>query len=128
MVHSSTSVAEAVQKPPSLVREELKRAWRELRGADLSPSRAAAAVALGLFIGSIPIYGAHTPLVITSCLLSQLDGLLAWVASNISNPFFSPFLLTAEVQVGAYVQNGELLQLSFEGVRDSGMLDFVLAH
>ena len=88
------------EKPPSLLREELKRAWRELRGADLSPARAAAAVALGLFIGSQPIFGLHTPLVLIICLLLQLDALLAWVASNISNPFFAPFLMTGEVLVG----------------------------
>lgn len=99
-------------KPPSLVREELKRAWRELRGTDLSPERAAAAVALGLFVGSIPIFGCHTPIVLTVCILLQLDALLAWVCSHISNPFFAPFLMTGEVQVGAWVRKGELLYLT----------------
>jgi uncharacterized protein (DUF2062 family)/SAM-dependent methyltransferase len=115
-------------RPPSLFREELKRAWYELRGANHTPGRAAAAVALGLFIGSIPIYGAHTPLVLTICLLLQLDGLLAWVASNVSNPFFSPFLLTAEVQVGAYLKDGAFLHLSLDSVREMGVLDFLIAN
>lgn len=103
---------------PKLWKEELKRAWRELRGAQLSPARAAAAVALGLFVGSIPAYGIHTPVVLAICLLFQLDFLLAWVASNISNPFFSPFLLSGEAQVGAYVRTGAWLDLSYGAVRD----------
>ena len=93
-------------KGPSLLREELKRAWHELRGADLSPGRAAAAVALGLFIGSQPIFGCHTPLVFALCLVLRLDAALAWVASNISNPFFAPALITLEVKLGSYLHNG----------------------
>src|SRR5690606_37419967 len=88
-----------------------------LRGARLSPARAAAAVALGLFVGSIPAYGIHTPVVLAVCSLFQLDFLLAWVASNVSNPFFSPFLLTGEAQVGAYLRRGEWLDLSYGVVR-----------
>lgn len=107
------------------MREELRRAWRELRGAELSPARAAAAVALGLFIGSIPIFGCHTPLVLTICLVLQLDALLAWVASHISNPFFAPFLLTAEVQVGGWVRTGEPLYINPELVRAEGVSGFV---
>src|SRR5439155_15682270 len=91
---------------PSLFREELKRAWRELRGADLSPGRAAAAVAIGLFIGCQPAFGTHTPVVLTVCLLLQLDAALAWVAANISIPPIAAFLVPAEVQLGSYVHTG----------------------
>ena len=112
---------------PSLVAEELKRAWRELRGSDASPARVAIAVALGLFVGSIPIYGCHTPIVLTLCLLLQLDGLSAWLAANISNPFFSPALLTAEVQVGAYLHTGGLLPLhDLELARETGFSGVML--
>ncbi len=118
--------AEASDRPLSLFREELRRAWRELRGADLSPARAAAAVALGLFIGSQPIFGCHTPLVLTICVLLQLDALLAWVASNISNPFFAPFLVTAEVQLGGYLHTGEVIVFSPELARETGISGFAL--
>ncbi|MBW2453120.1 MAG: DUF2062 domain-containing protein [Deltaproteobacteria bacterium] len=113
-------------RPPSLFREELRRAWRELRGADLSPTRAALAVALGLFIGSQPIFGCHTPLVLTICILLQLDGLLAWVASNISNPFFAPFLVAGEIQLGGYLHTGEVMALSPELAWETAMSDYAL--
>lgn len=102
----------------SLFREELKRVWRDLRGGALTPQRAAVSVALGVFIGSQPIFGCHTPLVIGICLWFELDAALAWAASNISNPFFAPFLMTGEVQVGAYLRTGAFLQLDQEVMRN----------
>jgi uncharacterized protein (DUF2062 family)/SAM-dependent methyltransferase len=90
----------------SLLREELRRALRELRGGRLSPARGAAAVALGLFVGSQPIFGCHFPLIVVLCLWLRLDALIAYVAANISNPFFAPALLTGEVKVGAFVRSG----------------------
>lgn len=95
----------------SLLREEARRAWRELRGSELSAGRTAVAVAIGLFIGSQPIFGCHTPLVLLICLWFRLDAAIAWVAANISNPLFAPALLTAEVQVGAYLRTGSWLRL-----------------
>ncbi len=90
----------------SLLREELRRALRELRGGRLSPARGAAAVALGLFVGSQPIFGCHFPVIVVLCLWLRLDALIAYVAANISNPFFAPALVTAEVEVGAFVRTG----------------------
>ncbi|KYF67101.1 DUF2062 domain-containing protein [Sorangium cellulosum] len=95
----------------SPLREEARRAWRELRGSELSAGRTAVAVAIGLFIGSQPIFGCHTPLVLLLCLWFRLDAAIAWVAANISNPLFAPALLTAEVQVGAYLRTGSWLRL-----------------
>jgi len=105
------------EKKFSLFWEELRRVWRDLRGGALTPQRAAISVALGLFIGSQPIFGCHTPLVIGICLWFQLDAALAWVASNVSNPFFAPFLMTGEVQVGGYLRTGQFPELDQEVMR-----------
>jgi uncharacterized protein (DUF2062 family) len=37
----------------------IRALWRRLRGGDQSPGRVALAVAVGLFIGSLPLYGLH---------------------------------------------------------------------
>lgn len=111
----------------SLFREEVRRAWRELRGAELSPARAAAAVALGLFIGSQPIFGCHTPLVLMLCLWFRLDAAICWVAANISNPFFAPALMTAEVQAGVFLRTGSLIRMDREFI-ELGLTGFLKAY
>ncbi|MDI3286402.1 DUF2062 domain-containing protein [Polyangium sp. 15x6] len=95
----------------SFWREELRRAFRDLQGEDLSPARLGAAVALGLFIGSLPVFGFHLLLVLVVCLKLRLHAVLAYAAANVSNPFFAPFLITAEIQVGARLRTGAWLRL-----------------
>ncbi|MFT3766606.1 MAG: DUF2062 domain-containing protein [Minicystis sp.] len=90
----------------SLFREELRRALRELRGGRLSPARGAAAVALGLFVGCQPVFGCHLPIIVFLCLWLRLDALIAYVAANISNPFVAPAIITAEVELGAFLRTG----------------------
>lgn len=98
----------------SLWREECKRAFRDLEGEDLTPARLGLAVAVGLFIGSQPVFGLHLLLVLFVCLKLRLHAVLSYVAANISNPFFAPALLTAEVQVGGRVRTGHWPRLDRE--------------
>lgn len=86
--------------------------WCDIRGGDLSAGRIAASVALGAFIGCLPLFGLHLPIVLILCLRLRLDGALCYLAANISNPFLAPLLFTAEVQVGAFVLLGEVPALS----------------
>ncbi len=99
------------EKPFSFWKEELKRVWCDLRGGDLSATRVAASVAVGAFIGCLPIFGLHLPIVLILSLRLRLDGALAYVAANISNPFFAPFLFAGEVQLGALVLEGKLPEM-----------------
>jgi len=99
------------EKPFVLWKEELRRVWCDLRGPAASPGRAAAAVALGMFIGCQPVFGVQTPLVLVLCLWLRLDALVAWIAANVSNPFFAPFLLTGEVWVGGSLLEGRPIDL-----------------
>jgi uncharacterized protein (DUF2062 family) len=115
----------AAKKNFSLWREELKRAWGALRGPQTTPGRAAVSVTLGLFIGSLPIFGCHTPLIVVLSIWFQLDAAAAWVVSNVSNPFFAPALLTAEVQVGAWLRTGSPPRLDRDLTRAGALRHFV---
>lgn len=109
---ATSSRAPDPAKPPrrfSLWREELKRGWNDLRGGSMSPARLAASVAVGLAIGCLPIFGLHLFIVIGLALRFRLDGAIAYLAANVSNPFVAPFLFTFEVQVGAVVLDGHPL-------------------
>ncbi len=111
---SPRTAADSGAKLPafSFLREELRRVWCDIRGGDLSPARIGLSVALGAFIGCLPIFGLHLPIVLLLCLRLRLDGALAYLAANISNPFFAPFIFTAEVQLGAWLLLGEVPSLA----------------
>jgi uncharacterized protein (DUF2062 family) len=98
----------------------LIRLWRRLRGTPGSPAKAAAAVALGLFVGCQPLYGLHWALVLALCLPLRLDAVLAYLAANISNPLIAPFLLVSEVELGAYVTTGHFVAFDTARARALG--------
>jgi SAM-dependent methyltransferase len=89
--------------PFSLWREELRRAWRELRGPEASPARVAGAVFLGLFVGALPMYGARTAVLAAASLWFGLDALLVWVVSNVDSPMLVHAVRVAEDRVGSSV-------------------------
>ena len=66
---------------------------------------------MGAFIGCLPIFGLHLPIVLVLSLRLRLDGAIGYVAANISNPFFAPFLFAGQVQVGALILEGKLPEI-----------------
>src|SRR6478752_2636431 len=108
----------------STLRRNLARIWRRLRGERQSPARVALAVALGLFIGCLPVYGLHFVLCLLVCLPFGLDLVLAYLVANISNPLVAPFLITLEVEIGSLVSTGRHAGFSLERARQTGILGF----
>jgi uncharacterized protein (DUF2062 family) len=100
-----------------------------LRGRN-TRARLAISIALGVFIGCLPLYGLHIWLCLALCLPLRLDAVAATFASNISNPFVAPLLIFAEVQTGSYLLRGvvapfdleRLRQVGFSGVLSEAML------
>ncbi len=97
-----------VREPPpfSPWREELRRAWRELRGPEPTAARVAGAVFLGLFVGALPIYGAPTAILAAASLWFGLDAALAWVLANADSPLFVHAVRAAEGRVGGSLGEG----------------------
>jgi uncharacterized protein (DUF2062 family)/2-polyprenyl-3-methyl-5-hydroxy-6-metoxy-1,4-benzoquinol methylase len=108
------------------LRSKLRLLWRRLRGGKLSRGRASGSVAVGLFIGSLPLYGFHLPLCLAVCLPLQLDVVVAYIAANISNPLVAPFLVTAEVEIGSFILTGKALAFDVDQARQNGISGFVL--
>jgi len=105
-------------------RRALGRIWRRLRGTRQSAARVALAVALGLFIGCLPVYGLHFLLCSLICLSLGLDLLLAYLVANISNPLVAPFLVTLEVEIGSLVTTGQHAAFTLARARQTGILGF----
>lgn len=94
-----------------------KRLFHDLRLEGAGRGREAVAMGVGAFIGCLPLYGFHLLLVIGVGRLLRLNRLRMYIAANISNPFFAPALVLAEVQAGAWVQRREFHDLSLSAIR-----------
>jgi uncharacterized protein (DUF2062 family) len=107
------------------IKERLVLAWRRLRGGTLSPQRASLSVAIGLFVGALPIYGFQLFLVLAICIPLRLDAAVAYVAAHIANPVTIPFLVALEIEIGALALTGEHARLD-GGIDPTRLGEFAL--
>lgn len=92
----------------------------------MTRARAAASVALGLFIGCQPLYGLHFPLCALVGLPLRLDVVVMYLAANVSNPIIAPFLLTLEIETGSLLLTGGFVPTNVARVRAVGLTGFVV--
>ena len=71
-------------------------------------------MALGVFIGCLPLYGLHLTICWVVGFVLGLNRLKMYLAANISNPFVAPWLVFAEVQAGAWLRRGTFHQVTRE--------------
>jgi len=93
------------------MRAALIGAWRRLRGGTLEPRRAAASVAVGGFVGCLPLYGLQTPICALLTVPVRLDFALAWAVMIFANPLTALPLALAEIELGAWLCTGESVAL-----------------
>jgi uncharacterized protein (DUF2062 family) len=77
----------------------------------LSPSGIAFGIALGNFVGILPLPGLHTVVAIGLAYLLRLNIVIVFLGTQISNPFSFPFILFISAQIGSLMLNGALLQV-----------------
>ena len=94
-----------------------KRLFHDLRLEGSGRGKEAAAMGVGAFIGCLPVYGAHLLLVIAVGRLLGLNRMRMYIAANVSNPFFAPLLILAEIQAGALILRGEIHVLTLAAIR-----------
>ncbi len=99
----------------------LKRLFYDLRSHGASRAQEAWAVAIGAFIGATPFYGLHLFLVVGVSRLFRLNALTMYLTAQISNPFFAPFLLLSEVQIGAWLRRSEFHDVTLEALKEGGL-------
>ncbi|MEO8522757.1 MAG: DUF2062 domain-containing protein, partial [Acidobacteriota bacterium] len=98
------------------VSRKLRRLFYDLRTEGAGPGREAAALGVGILIGCTPFYGFHLLLVWSVGWLLRLNRLKMYLAANISNPLFSPLLMLAELQIGAWIRRHELHDLTIAAI------------
>jgi uncharacterized protein (TIGR03546 family) len=79
----------------------------------LSPHQIALAIALGNFIGFIPIIGTHTVIAIGLAFIFRLNLLIVILGTQISNPISYPFQLFISAETGNLILNGKFLEIEF---------------
>src|SRR5215831_12455769 len=105
---------------------QLRRFFQGLRTEGAGPRRETAAVALGVFIGCLPLYGLHLAICWIVGFVLGLNRLKMYFAANVSNPFVAPWLVFTEVQVGAWVRRGSFHAMTRESVAATGLTVFGL--
>ena len=68
-----------------------------------SPGKSALALGIGVAIGTLPLYGLHTGIVALLVLASRLNFIYMFIGSNISLPFFAPFLVLGSKAIGGKI-------------------------
>jgi SAM-dependent methyltransferase len=103
---------------------QLRRLFQGLRTEGAGAGRETAAVALGVFIGCLPLYGLHLAICWIVGFVLGLNRLKMYFAANVSNPFVAPWLVFAEVQVGAWVRRGSFHPVTREYIASTGLTVF----
>jgi uncharacterized protein (TIGR03546 family) len=90
-----------------------KMAVRLLR-MNNSPREIALGVAIGVFIGILPVYGLHTVLVIIAAIIIRSANKIAiFLGTSISLPPTIPPITWAGYEIGRHILNGEFEPLSW---------------
>jgi hypothetical protein len=79
----------------------------------LSTNEIALGIALGNFVGFIPIMGTHTIIGIGLAYVLRLNTLIVLLGSQISNPISYPFQLFITAEVGSLLMHGRFLEIKF---------------
>jgi peptidoglycan/xylan/chitin deacetylase (PgdA/CDA1 family)/uncharacterized protein (DUF2062 family) len=82
----------------------LRGRLREILRGHTDPAEIGVAVAVGVFIGCLPLYGLHVALAVAAARVFRLNYAVVFLASNISNPLAAPLLIAGEVLVGGWLR------------------------
>ncbi len=88
------------------------------------PIHETAAIACGVFIGCLPLYGLHLLICGAVGTIFRLNRLKMYLAANLSNPFMAPLLVFLEIQAGGWLRRGSFHQVSVAAVKDTSAVTF----
>jgi uncharacterized protein (DUF2062 family) len=70
-------------------------------------------VAVGIFVGFIPLIGTHTVLAIALAYFLRLNTLIVLLGTQICNPLSFPFMIFISAEIGSLILNGGFLAVKF---------------
>ena len=115
--------------PAVPVRQTLSR-LRAIAASGTHANEIALAIGVGVFLGATPLWGLHTIVSLYVAARWRLNLVATLLATNVSFPFFTPFLVFGSVQTGHMLRHGEWLDLARDEVTLAGVgshaADYVL--
>jgi len=102
--------------------------FEDLLHSDDPPLKKALSVALGVFIGFSPLWGAQTVVVLFLAWILRLNKLIAFAFSNVSIPPFIPFIVYACLQTGNLLMGHPHTDPTFEWNRPDTYRPYVQQH
>jgi uncharacterized protein (DUF2062 family) len=97
--------------------------WRRLRERathvlhlDEEPSRLAAGMAVGVFIGVTPFYGLHTLLALAAAYVFRLNKVATITGAWINLPWFAPFVYGFCLRLGEGILTGDWSSFSLASI------------
>ena len=97
--------------------------WRRFRERltsvlhlDEEPSRLAASMAVGVFIGLTPFYGLHTFLALLAAFVFRLNKVATITGAWINLPWFAPFVYGFCLALGDALLSGDFSRFSWTGL------------
>jgi uncharacterized protein (DUF2062 family) len=88
------------------LRKAIHALGRQMLAEHREPGKLGWAVGVGLFIGTLPLYGLHLPICLGVAHLSKLNKVTLYLAANISNPLIAPLLVAAGIAIGELIRFG----------------------
>lgn len=86
------------------------RAWRELRRGGLRRGELATGLAMGVFIGAMPVYGLHTVMCLYTAAKLHLNPHVTVVGSALfATPPQAVLLIATSIATGQFMMHGELI-------------------
>ena len=70
-------------------------------------------VAIGIFVGFIPVIGTHTVLAIGLAYFLRLNTLVVLLGTQVCNPLSFPFMIFVSAEIGSLILNGAFLPIEF---------------
>jgi len=105
---------------------KIKELLKKLVTAHTSPREIALGVAVGVFIGFMPVYGLHTVLfVIFAFLIRPANKLAILIGTNISLPPTVPFITWIGYSIGRLILKGNYPALSWSMLKDFSYHDLL---
>jgi uncharacterized protein (DUF2062 family) len=90
-------------------RQRIRHLLEKLIHEHDSPRRLSLAIATGVFIGTLPLWGLHMWIGLLVAFLARLNKLAVFLGTQISLPWMIPILIMGSLQIGELIVHQRLL-------------------